>query len=100
MALTRTGGRRLGAGLVALIAIVGLAVSLVNAEGWLGVSVVVRMLALIAAVALAKYALGSSLRALKAADVEGTPVPAAKHGVLFMNLKSGGGKAERFPSGR
>ena len=27
---------------------------------------------------------------------DGTPVPAAEHGVLIMNLKSGGGKAERF----
>src|SRR4029077_1539678 len=25
-----------------------------------------------------------------------TPVPAAEHGVLIMNLKSGGGKAEKF----
>ena len=55
-----------------------------------------RVLALIGAVALAKYALGTTVGSLKAAEVEGTPVPAAKRGVLFMNLKSGGGKAERF----
>ncbi|MET1011036.1 MAG: diacylglycerol kinase family protein, partial [Actinomycetota bacterium] len=35
-------------------------------------------------------------QALRAADTPGTPVPPAKHGVLFMNLRSGGGKAERF----
>ncbi len=34
--------------------------------------------------------------ALKQSETEGTPVPAATRGVLFMNLKSGGGKAERF----
>jgi diacylglycerol kinase family enzyme len=56
----------------------------------------VRVLALIGAVALAKYALGTTDTSLKAAALEGTPVPAAKRGVLFMNLKSGGGKAERF----
>ncbi len=51
---------------------------------------------LLVAVALARYALGATMQALKGADVEGTPVAAAKRGVLFMNLKSGGGKAERF----
>ena len=33
---------------------------------------------------------------LKRAATAGTPVPAAQHGVLIMNLKSGGGKAEKF----
>ena len=48
------------------------------------------------AVALAKFALGTTVGALKQRETEGTPVPAATRGVLFMNLKSGGGKAERF----
>ncbi|MGZ4133177.1 MAG: diacylglycerol/lipid kinase family protein, partial [Actinomycetota bacterium] len=56
----------------------------------------VRILALIAAAGLAKYALGGTVRALKEAKTPGTPVPRARRGVLFMNLKSGGGKAERF----
>ena len=51
---------------------------------------------LVVAVALAKYALGTTVGALKQSETEGTPVPAATRGVLFMNLKSGGGKAERF----
>ena len=34
--------------------------------------------------------------ALTQSETPGTPVPAATRGVLFMNLKSGGGKAERF----
>ncbi len=29
-------------------------------------------------------------------ETPGKPVPAARHGVLIMNLKSGGGKAEKF----
>jgi diacylglycerol kinase family enzyme len=33
---------------------------------------------------------------LEHSETSGTPVPAAGRGVLFMNLKSGGGKAERF----
>ena len=96
VALTRTGQRRGVAVIIAAAAAIGLAVTVVNAEGLLGFSMVARILALIVAVALAKYALGTTVASLKAADVEGTPVGPAKHGVLFMNLKSGGGKAERF----
>ncbi len=96
VSLTRVGKRRMVAAIVAVMAILGLAISLINAEGLLGVSVVVRVLALVGAAALAQYALGATVRNLKAAEVEGIPVPAAKSGVLFMNLKSGGGKAERF----
>ena len=96
IALTRAGTTRILAVIVAVAAVVGLAASVLNAEGWLGASMAVRVLVLIGAVALVKYALGTTVGSLKAADVEGTPVPAAKRGVLFMNLKSGGGKAERF----
>jgi diacylglycerol kinase family enzyme len=56
----------------------------------------VRIAALVLAVGLAKYALGTTVVALKESETPGTPVPAAARGVLFMNLKSGGGKAERF----
>ena len=79
-----------------MAAAVGLAFSVVNAEGLLGPTTAIRVLALVGAVALAKYSLGTSARSLKAAEVEGTPVPPATRGVLFMNLKSGGGKAEQF----
>ena len=96
VALTRIGRRRVVAEVVAVMAILGLAISLFNADGLLGVSVALRIGALVGAAALARYALGSTARILKAAEVEGIPVPAAKSGVLFMNLKSGGGKAERF----
>ncbi len=96
VSLTRGGRRRVVAAIVAVMAILGLAISLINADGLLGVSVAVRVLALVGAATLAKYALGATVRTLKAAEIEGIPVPAAKSGVLFMNLKSGGGKAERF----
>ena len=45
---------------------------------------------------LRSNALGTTVGALKQSKTEGTPVPAASRGVLFINLKSGGGKAERF----
>jgi diacylglycerol kinase family enzyme len=96
IALTRAGTRRVIATIVAAVAVVALIVSLVNAEGSLGISIAVRIAALVAAVALAKYALGNTLAALKQSETPGTPVAAAERGVLFMNLKSGGGKAERF----
>ena len=81
---------------VALAAVVALIVSVINAEGHRVISVIVRIVSLVAAVALAKYALGTTVGALKQSETEGTPVPAATRGVLFMNLESGGGKAERF----
>jgi diacylglycerol kinase family enzyme len=96
VALTTTKARRGTAGVVALAAVVALIVSVINAEGYRITSVVVRIVALVVAVALAKYALGTTVGALKQSETEGTPVPAATRGVLFMNLKSGGGKAQRF----
>jgi diacylglycerol kinase family enzyme len=96
IAVTRSGARRTIAVLVAIVGVVALIASLVNAEGYLIASLAVRVVALVVAAGLAKYALGSTDRALKEATTPGTPVPPAKRGVLFMNLKSGGGKAERF----
>ncbi len=96
IALTRSGTRRVVATVVAVVAVVALIVSIVNAEGFRGISLVIRIAALVAADALAKYALGNTLAALKQRETPGTPMPVAERGVLFMNLKSGGGKAERF----
>ena len=48
------------------------------------------------AVGLARYALARDVRTLKRGATPGAPVPAARRGALIMNLKSGGGKAERF----
>lgn len=94
--LTRTGSRRTIAVVVGAAALAALLVSVAYAEGFLGVSLIVRVAGVALAIALAKFALGHTIEALKASETPGTPVPAARRGVLFMNLKSGGGKAERF----
>ncbi len=70
--------------------------SILNAEGRVVISLLARAGALLGAVALANYALRTSVTALKESETPGKPVPPAGRGVLFMNLKSGGGKAERF----
>ncbi len=96
VALTTTKARRATAELVSMAAVAALIVSVINAHGYRILSVVVRIVVLVVAVALAKFALGTTVGTLKQSETEGTPVPAATRGVLFMNLKSGGGKAERF----
>ena len=96
MALTRAGRRRTLALAVALVTLVALVATVVVAEGPIVVSLAVRVAGLVGAMALARHALGTTRTALEQADIPGTPVPAAQRGVLFMNLKSGGGKAERF----
>ncbi|MCB1006198.1 MAG: NAD(+)/NADH kinase [Acidimicrobiales bacterium] len=93
--LVRAGAARLLAVVVAVAALVGLAVSLVGAEGFRVASLVVRAVALLAAVGLGQHALGSTTRALARTETRGIPVPAARRGVLFLNLRSGGGKAEQ-----
>ncbi len=60
------------------------------------VAIVLLIAALVAAGALARYALGLTLGQMRRGTDKGVPVPPARHGVLIMNLKSGGGKAERF----
>ncbi len=95
IALISTKARRGAGGIVSLAAVMALLVSVINADGYRVLSVVVRVVAIVVAVALAKYALGTTVGALKQSDTEGTPVPAATRGVLFINLKSGGGKAEQ-----
>ncbi len=95
-ALTRSGRTRTVALGVAVAVLVGLIVSVVAAEGAIVVSLAARIAGLVAAIGLARHALGTTRTALVRSETPGTPVPAAERGVLFMNLKSGGGKAERF----
>ncbi len=95
-ALTRTGAERVTAVVVAVAAVVGLIATVAGGEGHPFVSLGVRVVGLGIAVSLADYALGVTAGALARSETPGTPVPAAARGVLFMNLKSGGGKAERF----
>ncbi|MFI5040529.1 MAG: diacylglycerol/lipid kinase family protein [Acidimicrobiales bacterium] len=47
-------------------------------------------------VLLARYAVRRDRGSIQAAPVPGTPVGPARRGALIMNLRSGGGKAERF----
>jgi diacylglycerol kinase family enzyme len=94
--LTRTGSRRMIAAVAAVVAIVAQVATLINAGGYLGLSLLARILALVLGVGLAKYALGDTVAALKQAETPGSSAAPARRGVLFMNLKSGGGKAERF----
>jgi diacylglycerol kinase family enzyme len=94
-ALTRKGASRWAA--VALtagsaVAVVVLQLSRDVSSVW---SLLARLVALGGAVLLARYALARDVRSLKDARTPGRPVPAARHGVLIMNLKSGGGKAEK-----
>ena len=96
VALTRASTMRTVGLIVAGAAIIALGASIANAEGWLLGSMIARIVALLAAGGLAKYAVGTTVGSLKAAAIPGAPVPAATRGVLFMNLKSGGGKAETF----
>jgi diacylglycerol kinase family enzyme len=95
-ALTRRGPRRaVGAALAALSGI-GLLVVLV--ANWQGVVVLVALLLLLAVFGLAaRYALmGAGETAVGGAAGAVVPVGAAGSAVLIINLKSGGGKAERF----
>jgi diacylglycerol kinase family enzyme len=95
-ALTRTGGARalaIAIGAAALVVFIAIGV---GKDMGGPVSVVVRIGLLLLGMAAAKYALGRTETALKQSETAGTPVPASIRGVLIMNLKSGGGKAERF----
>jgi diacylglycerol kinase family enzyme len=96
IALTREGSRRTIAIVVAVAALVVSIVAIITAEGYLALTLAARVVALVVAIALGRFALGHTVTALKQSETPGTPVPPAARGVLFMNLKSGGGKAERF----
>ena len=92
-AVTRDGGRRVLAGLLALIAVVAFVVVSLGSSGL--VSILVRVALVLVAVALARYVVAHAGLAVR----DATPareMPPAERGVLIMNLKSGGGKAERF----
>jgi len=95
-ALTRTGGRRLIGTAVCVAAVLGIVGLAIFEDSDARLGVLARLVCILLAVALARYALGRSTRELKQRRTPGVPVAAAAHGVLIMNLKSGGGKAERF----
>ena len=89
--LTRVGVRRLVAAVIAVAAIAGVLVAGYFDDAGLP-ALVLRIVLLLLAVALARFALGRDLRTLKEADLPGAHVPPAARGVLIMNLKSGAGR--------
>jgi diacylglycerol kinase family enzyme len=95
-ALTRRGPRRAVGAALAGLSGVGLIVVLV--ANWRGVVVLVALLWLLAVFGLAaRYALGrTGETAVGGAAGAVVPVGAAGSSVLIVNLKSGGGKAERY----
>jgi diacylglycerol kinase family enzyme len=95
-ALTRRGPRRALSAALAALSGIGLIVVLV--ANWQGVVVLAALLLLLGVFGLAaRYALGLT-GGTAASGVVGAvpPVDAAGSAVLIINLKSGGGKAERF----
>jgi diacylglycerol kinase family enzyme len=92
----RVGARRAIAVLIVLAALTGFLLVGLADDGGGPVSLAVRVVPLLLAVALARVALARNVRALKQSETPGLPVPPAAHGVLIMNLRSGGGKAARF----
>jgi diacylglycerol kinase family enzyme len=95
-ALTRKGAVRGIWVVVAVVAAVAVvAIQIAGGDGYV-LSLLVRLALLGVALLLARYALKRDVRSLKQMETPGKSVPAARHGVLIMNLKSGGGKAEKF----
>ena len=95
-ALTRKHAARVIWIVVAVVAAVAVvAIQVAGGKGSV-LSLIVRLALLGVALVLARYALTRDVRSLKQMETPGKPVPAARHGVLIMNLKSGGGKAEKF----
>jgi diacylglycerol kinase family enzyme len=96
LALTRRGPRRVAA--AALAALAGAGLIVVVATHWQVVLVLVAVLALLGAFGLAaRYALGrTGEAATRRAAAGAVAVGAAGSAALIINLKSGGGKSERF----
>ena len=94
-AATRQGRARVVAGVLAVAGLAGVVVVVLTAEAR-GVMAVVVVALLAASTASSTYALRRDRLSLQVAETPGTPVGPAHRGVLIMNLKSGGGKAERF----
>jgi diacylglycerol kinase family enzyme len=92
-AISRTGTRRRLAVAAVVATLCAAAALILSTPGW-SLSIRVALLAL--AFVLGRYALGRDTRTLKEREPSDAPTPAARRGALIMNLKSGGGKAERF----
>jgi diacylglycerol kinase family enzyme len=93
-AVTRTGARRALAGLLAVVAVAAFVVVSLGSSGL--VSIALRVALVVAAVGLIRYVVAHDPGLLPQDATPAQRVPPAVRGVLIMNLKSGGGKAERF----
>ena len=93
--VTRTGPARPIAFVFAVVGVAAMVAGLVwgDFNGWRILATV--LLALVALIA-ARAALGKDERTVRASAASLPSAPAVHHPVLIMNLKSGGGKAERF----
>jgi diacylglycerol kinase family enzyme len=95
LAVTRRGALRLVGLLLACAGIVATLAVFISVDNRPAIDVVLIALA-VASVSLTRYALRRDARSVQQAPVPGTPVGPARKAALIMNLKSGGGKAERF----
>jgi diacylglycerol kinase family enzyme len=93
--VSRRGAARLAAGAIMAAALALVITSLIFADIRIWRVALAAALALLS-VASARYALRRSPSALGSAAKRQPAASAARHPVLIMNLKSGGGKAERF----
>jgi diacylglycerol kinase family enzyme len=93
VALTRVRSERIAA-LAVAVAAVAVVLAVVVAGNLL--VLVASLVALVVAVVLGRFALARDASSLKRSETRGVPVGSASQGVLVMNLRSGGGKAERF----
>jgi diacylglycerol kinase family enzyme len=94
-AVSRRGIVRVIALIVMVAAVAGLIVSLVF-EDYHGLAVLGLIVVAAVSVVSARYALKAPTERAHVAAMGATPVARAEHPVLIMNLKSGGGKAEKF----
>jgi diacylglycerol kinase family enzyme len=93
--ISRRGAARLAAAVIMAAALALVIISLIYADIRIWRVALAAVLAA-ASVVSARYALRRSPGALESAAGRRTAVTPARHPVLILNLKSGGGKAERF----
>ena len=86
VALTRVATDRVIGIAIAVAAAIGIVVVLFGAEGALAASLAIRVGLIFVAVGLARYALGTTMRSLKAAEVSGTSVGPAAHRVQLKKM--------------
>jgi diacylglycerol kinase family enzyme len=95
LALTRTGWRRVFSAIVCVAVLIGVVVlAVVNERADLRF-VIAGLVLLMAGGASGRFALGRDLRTLKGEPTSGRRVSRATRGVLLINPRSGGGKADR-----